>query len=77
MEQTRAAKNTRLHVHQSARILRLRQQKSRFRLRLEGLEQTAWRRDYLRFWERSRRRHLVARLEWRRTLNRHLLPAMR
>lgn len=77
MEQTRATNNTCLRAHQTARILQLRQQKSRLRLRLEGLDQTAWRRGYLRFWQRARQRHLVARLEWRRTLDRHLLPTMR
>lgn len=77
MEHNRAPKNPQWRAQQTARILRLRQQKSRFRLRLEGLEQTAWTRDYLRFWQRARQRHLGARLAWRRTLNRHLLPAMR
>jgi hypothetical protein len=77
MEQIRSLEGPRWRARQTARILRLRQQKSRFRLHLEGLEQTAWRREYLRFWERARYRHLVVRLEWRQKLNRRLLPTTR
>lgn|GEM_PF-5619129 len=77
MAQIRAVKGPRWRAQQAARILQLRQQKPRFRLQMEGLEQSAWRREYLRFWQRARHRHLVARLEWRRTLNRHLLPPLR
>jgi hypothetical protein len=76
MEQIRALEGPRWRARQTARILRLRQQKSRFRLHLEGLEQSPWRREYLRFWQRACHRHLGARLEWRQMLNRRLVPAI-
>lgn len=74
MEQIRALEGPRWRARQTARILRLRQQKSRFRLHQEGLQQSPWRREYLRFWQRACQRHLRARREWRATLDRRLRP---
>lgn len=77
MEQIRALEGPRWRARQTVRILRLRLQKPRFRLQLEGLDSPRWRREYLRFWQRACQRHLGARETWRKMLNERLLPKPR